>query len=336
MEMLSVTFDQACREIGRRTAVAGLEDIGERMALMGKMAKIVGVYLAARAKEPPRGSGRQHFLVPNIWELRRHGDRMVDCPPFDCLVEEMISWLAGKFPLSENYTYAHWTDDSEDNAPIQVCNPGIDLCWDEACELFECPESICQEFGLMILPIYAVFFGQFVGEDRPSFWDPAAEWFGWDAELPWWLWLPDDLWATDNQRFYRLLEKAGLPKVADAFRMAWHDTGTFFLDLEHNHDSYYGSNDTVHELTVENIEKLTALWAEARPIYARGFEACHEAFEHPEMYKTILALLGRCIVPTKSCRGKMTAKELRAAAAEYKKQELEISQGNKEEDHATE
>jgi hypothetical protein len=337
MDLLTLTFDQAYREIGRRTFVTELKDIGERMALMGKMAKIAGVYRAVRAKEPRRETNGQHFRVPNIWELRRHGDgdAITDCPPFEHLCDEISTWLTGKFPMLEDPTFALWSDNSDDSTLMYLVNPGIDLDWDEAAELFECPQNFTQDYGLMILPIYAVFFGQFIGEDQeyPAFWNPAAEWFGWNVEMPWWLWLEDNLWSTDNKKFYRLLEKAGLPNVADTFRMAWHDTGTFFLDLEDQHDSYYNENDCLWDFTVENIEKLTRLWDEARPIHDRGYQACHEACEHPEMYKTIVELLGRCIVPMEK---KRTLKELKAAAAENKKQAADNSEGSEEEDDDTE
>ena len=335
MDLLTITFDQACREISRRTFVTELEDIGERMSLMGKMAKIVGVYRAARAKETRREAEGQQFLVPNIWELHKQGDSVADCPPFDRLCEEIATWLEGKFPLMEDYTYAQWTDDVEGSTVMYVGNPGIDLCWDEAAELFECPQNLTRNYGLMILPIYVVFFSQFVSEDQemPSLWELAAEWFGWGVEMPWWLWLPNNIWATDNKKFYRLLEKAGLSNAADTFRMAWHDTGTFFLDLEHQHDSYYGEDDSVYEFTVANIKKLTRLWDEARPIYDRGFQACHETCENPEMYKTIVDLLGRCIVPSEK---KMTVKELKTAAAENKRRTAGCPKGDEEEDNATE
>jgi hypothetical protein len=330
MDLLTITFDQTYREMSRMKFVARLSDIGDQITLMGKMAKIAGVYRAARAKERRHGIEMQRFQLPNIRELRRRGNAIEDCPSFNALCEEMTAWLGEKFPLLEDITYSLWTDNNENNALIQIDNPGIDLCWDEATEMFECPENFNKDYGLMLLPIYAVFFSQFIGEDqeKPAFWGQAARWFGWDEELPWWLWLPDSDWATDNQKFYRLLKKASLPKVADTFRMAWHDTGTFFLDLEHQHEACFGYDDTVHELSVEKIKELAALWDEARPIHDRGFEACFEAFEHPEVYKTIVALLGRCIVPPKN--QKITLMELKAAAAEIKQRAVEHSEGNEE------
>jgi hypothetical protein len=330
MNLLTITFDQAYREIARRTFVTKLEDISERMALMRKMAKIVGVYRVAKSKEPHLGIDGDHFRIPNIWELRRQGDSVANCPPFDQLCEEITSWLMGKFPMLEDPTFAQWTDNSDDNTLMFVVNPGIDMGWDEAAELFEDPENFSQEYGLMFLAVYVVFFREFIAEDQDmkSFWAPASEWFGWGVELPWWLWLPDNLWATDNKKLYRLLDKAGLPNVADMFRMVWHDTGMFFLDLENPYDSYYGQDDSVQDFTVENIERLSRLWDEAQPIHDRGYQAVHEACLRPDMYKTIVELLGRCIVP----RGKkLTLKELKAAAAENKRLATKHPEGDEEE-----
>jgi hypothetical protein len=333
---LSLTVDKAYREIGRRTFVTDLKGISERMALLGKMAKIAGVYRAARAKEPHREPNGQRFRLPNIWELRKHvGENAIsEYPPFEHLCNEVTTWLMGKFPMLEDPTLAQWSDTTDDRTLIYLVNPGIDLDWDAAAELFECPQNFTQEYGLMIFPIYAVFFGQFIGEDQEitAFWDIASEWFGWDVEMPWWLWLPDSIWATDNKKFYRLLEKAGLPNVADTFRMAWHDTDTFFLDLEDQQDSYY-NDDCLWDFTVENIEKLAMLWEEARPLHNRGIQACHEASEHHEWYKTIVELLGRCIV---SKEKKTTIKELKAAAEENKAQATANPEGSEEEENDTE
>jgi hypothetical protein len=331
MDQLNITFDQAYRSLSRNRFVTDLADISERMTQMQKMARIVGVYRAARLKEPRQNTEEEQFRIPNIWQLRRQGDFIAGYPAFCRLCEEVTSWLCGKFPLLEDPTFAQWTDNSDDCSVMYVVNPGIDMGWDEAAELFEDPQAFSKDYGLMFLAIYVVFFREFIAEDQDlqSFWEPASEWFGWGVELPWWLWLPENLWRTDNKRFYHLLEKAGLPNVADAFRMVWHDTGTFFLDLENPYDSYGGQDETVHEFTLDNIEKLSRLWEEASPIHDRGYQAVHEACEHPDMYKSVVGLLGRCIVPGEK---KMTLKELKVAAAENKQLITEHSEENQEEE----
>ena len=117
-----------------------------------------------------------------------------------------------------------------------------------------------------------------------------------------------------------MLGKCGLPDVADTFRMAWHDTGKFFLDLDERNDGYSATDETCQEYTVENILRLEKLWEEAKPIHDRGWAACYRAAEHPEMYATILDLLGRCIVHSKVSKDKkkISNRELMALAAECK------------------
>jgi hypothetical protein len=223
--------------------------------------------------------------------------------------------------LNEDYTDMLWTDGEEEDLVMSVCNPGIDLCWNDASELIECPENWNKEVGLMLLAIYAVFLGEFVDEESlPDFWDSAAGWFNWGMKLPWWLYLPAGMWRTDNRKFYRLLVKCSLPDVADTFRMAWHDTGKFFLDLEERNDGYYITDETRQEYTVENILRLEKLWEEAKPIHDRGWAACYRAAEHPEIYATIMDLLGRCIVHSKDSKDKkkLSNRELMALAAECK------------------
>lgn len=330
MDDVIILFDRAYREVARRSFVAGLDEIRGRMAVMSKMARLAGIYQAARARERRRATRAGRFLIPNIWELRRRGESIAECPAFERLCNEVIGWLGRKFPLLEDHVLMQWTDDQEESLLIYVCNPGIDLCWDEAADLFEQPDNYDRAYGLMLLPIYTVHFGQFVADDQeyPLFWEPAANWFGWGVELPWWLWLPGNLWSVDNGKFYRLLEKAGLPSVADTFRMAWHDTGTFFLDLEHDHGAYGNDDPTVHEFTPQNIEKLSRFWREAKPVCDRGYAACAQVIEHPELYRTIIGLLGRCITPADSGR---TVKELKAAAAAIRRQAATNPQHNEEE-----
>ena len=102
--------------------------------------------------------------------------------------------------------------------------------------------------------------------------------------------------------------------------MAWHDTGKFFLDLEERNDGYYVTDETRQEYTVENILRLEKLWDEAKPIHDRGWAACYHAAEHPEIYATIMELLGRCIVHSKGGKDKkkLSSQELMAVAAECK------------------
>ena len=213
-----------------------------------------------------------------------------------------------------------WTDSDDGELVISIYNPGIDLCWDEGAELVECPENWNQQMGLLVFAVHSIFLGEFVDDDsQESFWSAASDWFKWGVEMPWWLWLPCR-WRTDNKKFYQLLEKNGLDNVADAFRMAWHDTGYFFLDLEHD-DSGYGDDPTLQGYSVENIEHLEKLWREAKPVHDRGWMASAQALEHPEIYPAIVELLGQCIFQEKGDgkQKKLSNKELRVLAEENKK-----------------
>ena len=102
MNQLDITFDQAYRSLSRNKFVTDLEDISERMTQIKKMAKIVGVYRAARSKEPRQDIEEEQFRIPNIWQLRRRGDFIAGYPAFERLCEEITSWLCGKFPLLED------------------------------------------------------------------------------------------------------------------------------------------------------------------------------------------------------------------------------------------
>ena len=291
------------------------------MTVMQKMAKIMGVYLAARSRERRRRPENEGtFAIPNIWNLRKENEEPCGSTPFANLCSEITTWLAGKFPLNEDHTFMLWTDADEEGIVMSICNPGIDLCWDDMAELIESPENWNKDVGLMLLALYAVFLGEFVDDSLEAFWDESAKYFGWGVKLPWWLYLPVGTWRTDNRKFYRLLARSGMADVAAAFRMAWHDTGTFFLDLEERNDGYYATDEARQEYTLENIRRLEELWEEAKPIHDRGWAACQRAEEHPEIYARVVKLLGQCIRHTKGGLDKksLTNRELKALAAEYK------------------
>ena len=87
--------------------------------------------------------------------------------------------LAGrKFPLNEDHTDMLWTDADDEDLVMSVCNPGIDLCWDDVAELIECPENWNKDVGLMLLALYAVFLGEFVERVAVGF-------LGWRGQLVW-------------------------------------------------------------------------------------------------------------------------------------------------------
>ena len=339
MDILSITFETVCRSVGRRSFVTDLEKIYRPMVVMQKMVKLMGVYRAARSRERRRQPERNiAFAIPNIWNLRRGKQEPFDSTPFTNLCSEITSWLGGKFPLNEDHTFMLWTDGDDEDVVMSVCNPGIDLCWDDMAELIESPENWNKDVGLMLMALYAVFLEEFVDDSLAAFWDESASYFGWGVDLPWWLYLPTGMWMTDNRKFYRLLAENGLPDVADAFRMAWHDTGTFFLDLEERSDGYYATDESRQVYTCKNIRRLENLWEEAKPIHDRGWGACHRLEEHPEIYPTIVKLLGRCIRHCKGGRDKrrLTNRELMALAAEYKERSQANLPGKSTEEKETE
>ena len=334
MDLLSIRFERAMQELSGKCCVTNLESIAGKMSLMMKMMRIVGVYRTVKATEPPRTFARgRDSTITNIWEFPFRADENLDIPLFDNQCEQIISWLGDKFPVLEDPTFMDWTDSGQSNTLIYLANPGIDLSWDDAAEIIEMPSNWSKEWGLMFLALYAAHLVQLVSEegDLPEFWDSANDWFGWNAEMPWWMWLPDQDWSIDNAKLYRGLEEAGLAEFADTFRETWHDTGLFFLDLETQCD-YYGLGDNIAEFTAENIRKYTERWAQAQPLHDRSSEACKRAFEHPELYQTVIEILGECIAPTEK---KMQLSTLKEEAAKHKQFALERARGEEvEEDDA--
>jgi hypothetical protein len=54
MDLLSITFETVCRSIGQKSFVTDLEKIYRPMVTTRKMVKLMGVYLAARARDRRR------------------------------------------------------------------------------------------------------------------------------------------------------------------------------------------------------------------------------------------------------------------------------------------
>jgi len=67
MDPLSITFETVCQAIGQKSFVTDLEKIYGPMVTIRKMAKLAGVYRAARARSRhSRLENETEFLLPNI------------------------------------------------------------------------------------------------------------------------------------------------------------------------------------------------------------------------------------------------------------------------------
>jgi len=72
MDLLSITFETVCRSIGQKSFGTDLEKIYRPMVTTRKMVKLMGVYLAARARDRRRRPENEiAFMLPNIWNLRK-------------------------------------------------------------------------------------------------------------------------------------------------------------------------------------------------------------------------------------------------------------------------
>jgi hypothetical protein len=331
MDLLSITFDQAYRETSRRRFIDRFEEAEKRLLVIQKIAAIAGVYRAVRANDSLRGREEARFSLPNLWELRQDPEgHFEEHLPFSRLCEEAVAYFSGKFPLHEDPTYENWADPNCDYYPFYILNPGADLCWDDLYELLGDPEMFRPEAGLMAFSLFTLFL-QDNAENDSCFhlWQAASKHFRWGVELPWWQWLPQQDWRLDREAFYALLENGGLAQAAAAFRMYWHNSGNFFLDLES--DEYgYVDDDGMQALTYENAVALMEAWQKAQPTYKKACEAEAEAYQHPEIYQTLVDLLGRCIMPVE----KSTSREQLMAAAKREKQRALKSEAEKEDQNA--
>jgi hypothetical protein len=329
---LSITMNGARREILRRSLAPDLNDAARELALFGKKSKIAGVYRTLRRQEA------KAFRLATLGESRSAPGR--EDQPFQKLCADVTDWLAAQFPMADEPTYSVWTDDSDCNTFIWLENPGVDLSWDDVAELISDPAMWNTDFGLMAFWVFAVNYLDFVADDQTQniFWDQASTHFGWGVEMPWWLWLPNQLWLVDWKKLQRLLSRCGLEDVAWTYRMVYHDTGNFFLDLETNSEAYGYDNEFMQDFNVENVKRLSEAWKQARPLCDRGFGVSADADEHPERYyPKLIELMGRCIVPNKRETGKMARRKLRAMAEENKRncgaEEGENEESESEDNH---
>ena len=331
MNSLYVTFDQAYRETARRQFINDLGGVELKLFVMQKIATIAGVYRSVRANDPTRGREETRFKLPNIWELKLNPDgHFEEYAPFSKICEEAVSYYSSKFPLYEDPTYENWSDLNCECYPLFVLNPGADFCWDDLYDLLGDPQMYQPEAGLMAFTIYTLFLQDNAYNDTENcyhLWEAGSKHFGWDVEMPWWLFLPQKDWNLDREAFYSLLEKEGLGNAAAAFRMYWHNTGNFFLDLE-TEDYGYADEEAMQPLTYENVKRLIDAWEKAQPIYTPACKAEQEASEHPEIYQTFVDLMGRCI---DSQEKGMTRKRLLVAAEKLKQEALASAEGEKEE-----
>jgi hypothetical protein len=129
MDPLSITFETFCQTVGKKSFVTDQEKIYGPIVRIGKMAKLVGVYRAARATSRRRRPENETiFMIPNIWNLRKGDTDPCGSVPFVNFCSEITTWLGRKFPLNDDCTDMLWTDGDEKNLVMSVCNTGIDLC----------------------------------------------------------------------------------------------------------------------------------------------------------------------------------------------------------------
>ena len=331
MNSLYLPFDQAYRVTARQRFINDLNGVELKLFVMQKIATIAGVYRSVRANDPVRGREETRFRLPNVWELRLDPQgHLEEYAPFSKLCEEAVSYFSGKFPLYEDPTYENWADLNCECYPLFVTNPGADFsCWDDLYEMLGDPEMYRPEAGFMAFALYTLFLQEAVYDDSENcqaLWEAAARYYKWGVKMPWWLWIPQRDWNLDRAAYYSLLEKEGLEKAAAAFRMYWHNTGNFFLDLE-TENYGYGDGEGMQSLTYENVKGLIEAWEKARPIYTPACEAETEAFAHPEVYKTFVELMGRCIVPQEK---DTSQKRLIAIANQLKKKAFNPDKKGKE------
>jgi len=174
--------------------------------------------------------------------------------------------------------------------------------------------------GVDALAIYAVFLGEFVDDESlPDFWNSAAAWFNWGMKLPGGCISP---LACGE----RITGNSTGCSVNAAFRMsripsAWpgNDTGNSFLTSKSTTTAITPRTNTRQEYTVE-ISCAGETVGGCKTSHDRGWAACYHAAEHPEIYATIMELLGRCIVHSQESKNKKkhSNRELMELAAECK------------------
>ena len=99
MDPLSITFETVCRSVGQKTFVTDLEKIYGPMVTIRKMAKLVGVYRAARARDRHRRPEIEiALMLPNIWNLRKGDADPCSYTPFVNFCSEITTWLRENSP----------------------------------------------------------------------------------------------------------------------------------------------------------------------------------------------------------------------------------------------
>lgn len=196
--------------------------------------------------------------------------------PLEQLGTQLYDLLEASFPVSDAlFEDVIVPETGELSLPIQTANlvNSYDDLDDVLIGLNDGTAGYLAGYGPLL---FGLFLNHQVDEDS---WQSAARLCGWPELDPH---LPDDTYL-DSEKFYDLLEAAGLPDWVSVFEMAFLETGTPFLDATYDDPTSF-----VFELTPQSVVFLKEQWAAAKAYLDAHERAVIQAKHTPSVYQTAL------------------------------------------------
>jgi hypothetical protein len=263
MNLLPVSFEQAkARLLSLQTP-----DIDDAVRALRRLNTFLTICTVAAENEPEILAARTKDMYCH--ELLRE----------PATVEEKgIGLLNNLFPVHEDAMAEYLQEDpSQLYIPYLCCN--LAGSWDEFDEAVNDIEHLSQDWAVIA---FAHFLNYNV--DGEEFWQNASAHFGWPISEP-----PravtGHIECLDGDQFYAALEAEELHDFEAAFRMAFHDTDTIFLDSSYD-DPDWGQVD----FSLVNIRLLVNEWQSAKRIIEAAERANQAACENPDLYVRVLEL----------------------------------------------
>ena len=265
---MDTTFDNASRYL-LRLAVPSFPEAHERLAGLVRMGQILDAFKQCFPEKLPNPGPLTLFDLD--------GGRLLE------IHQAAISAVANLFPVMEDYMDSLVQEDE----PLRIHPDSCGFAWDDEylTEIFENPTDLAPDTDLaMFFKTLWIASTQFGAEEGHQLWNTMQRRFGYPCQFPK---VPANLMARDFnwEKFYALLDRDGLGKFKRVIDLALCDTGNLFLDV--NLEDYgYGTAD-IPNFTAENIQELSAVWAEAQ-IWLADYEHCRQlVLADPQIYSRL-------------------------------------------------
>ena len=270
----AISFNDAARFLRRKMQV----DFEAAAFCLDRTKLALQVYLAYRQLYPTdfKAKLEKHMLPFCFDDLR-------DVKQVERFHDKLLDAVGDLFPIDVDGTDMNWRA----GEPIVIIEPqNLSMSWDEFDELCENPEELADQSDTLAFPILIWSMGHgFKGET----WKLLSDNLGWDTVSPNY---GDDTYI-DMLALRARLRKHNLEPLAMAIRVAWKDTGNYFVDFDPNDETSY---EPFPPFSADTLCSLAEEYQEAIPILQEYGQAMALLRSDPTVFDKLTRLIEQSFV----------------------------------------